>query len=316
MTAEYPGATWAAIPGFGYPQGTHGQNKPKWIILHGTASGDGTAEQQVRYFQSTTDHGVHFVIGKDGKVFQMVRLADAAYGNCCIDPPKHDAFWDTALKSFNNLNLCTISIEHCKTHSDNSDQLTPAQQEASFQLVAWLCERLKIPARPADAGGGITGHYSMNGINRANCPGAYPWAALWSYLKGENMVPRGWTDDPVKEVLTAPNGIQLRTGMRNWVLNHAPWPPEDMPQAPTYRLDPISPALPGAGGGVRTDFLYESVGWTAAWNGERLLPVAKEVALLKHEIEQLKQQPPAPPSGPSKAEAAIAALAQALNLPS
>lgn len=190
MAAEYPGAIWAAIPGFGFPTGTHGQNKPGWIILHGTASGDGTAAEQVRFFQGNNQHGVHFVIGKDGQVVQMVALADAAYGNCCIDPPKHDAFWDEVLKTFSNLNCCTISIEHCKESANNSDILTSEQQAASFALVAWLCKHLNIPARPADVHGGITGHFSMNGINRANCPGWYPWNALWSFLGGA-MVPQG-----------------------------------------------------------------------------------------------------------------------------
>ena len=185
MTAEYPGATWAPIPGFGFPMGAHGGNTPLFIILHGTASGDGTAQQQVAFFQGNNQHGVHFVIGKDGAVFQMVQLADAAYGNCCVDPaPAHAPFWDTILQRFPNLNCCTISIEHCKIAADNSDPLTPAQQDASFKLVAWLCKTLNIPARPADVSGGITGHFSLNGINRVNCPGTYPWQALWSYLTG------------------------------------------------------------------------------------------------------------------------------------
>jgi N-acetyl-anhydromuramyl-L-alanine amidase AmpD len=94
MSAEYPGASWAPIPGFGYdPRGSHGRegHAPKWIILHGTASGDGTAEQQARWFQGQRDHGVHFVIGKNGQVIQMVSLADAAYGNGILGA-KHDAF--------------------------------------------------------------------------------------------------------------------------------------------------------------------------------------------------------------------------------
>ncbi len=187
MSAEYPGASWVPIPGFGFPTGTHGQNKPRFIIVHATAGGDGTAMGQVNFFRNQSDHGVHFAIGRDGQVVQMVALADAAYGNCCIDEAKHDAFWDVVLREVNNLNLRTISIEHCKRSTDNSDTLTPAQQEASFKLIAWLCERLKIPARPADVNGGITGHYSLNGINRAHCPGPYPWAQLWAYLQPKGM---------------------------------------------------------------------------------------------------------------------------------
>jgi N-acetyl-anhydromuramyl-L-alanine amidase AmpD len=211
--AEYPEATWYPIPGFGFPQGSHGQNKPRWIILHGTASGDGTAMQQARYFASTTSHGVHFVIGKDGQIVQMIALADAAYGNGIIQSP-HDAWWTSA----KNPNLETISIEHCKTKPDNSDVLTPAQQDASFKLVAWLCQKLSIPARQADGFGGITGHYSIEGIDRKNCPGNYPWEALWSYLKeGAMAIPDGWKDDGA--TLIAPNGQQLTGIWRDLVVN-------------------------------------------------------------------------------------------------
>ena len=185
MAAEYPGASWVACPGFGFPTGTHGQNHPRWIILHGTASGDGTAEQQARFFAGTSAHGVHFVIGKDGTVIQLVALADAAYGNGIIQAP-HDSWWTPAV----NPNLQTISIEHCKMAADNSDLLTPAQQDASFRLVKWLCDRLNIPARKADASGGITGHFSIEGVDRKNCPGPYPWDELFNFLGG-SMVPTG-----------------------------------------------------------------------------------------------------------------------------
>lgn len=209
MSAEYPGAGWVACPGFGFPQGAHGRNgqQARWIVLHGTASGDGTAEQQARYFSGASDHGVHFVIGKDGTVIQLVALADAAYGNggpTAQEMQQHQyaAFWQPTLDAGVNLNLVTVSIEHCKIASDNSDVLTPAQQDASFRLVAWLCQTLSIPPRQADEQGGITGHCSINGIERVNCPGVYPWEALWSVL-GASMTPKG----PFYQVTAGQNGV-------------------------------------------------------------------------------------------------------------
>lgn len=191
MSAEYPGAGWVPCPGFGFPLGAHGRNgqTARWIILHGTASGDGTAQQQAQFFSGATDHGVHFVIGKDGAVIQLVALADAAYGNGGPTDQElavhaYDHLWDAEIASGVNLNLVTVSIEHCKTASDNSDVLTPAQQDASFKLVAWLCKTLNIPPRRADSNGGITGHFAINGIERIHCPGLYPWDALWNSLGG------------------------------------------------------------------------------------------------------------------------------------
>lgn len=183
MSAEYPAAQWIPIPGFGYdPAGSHGRegHAARWIIVHKTASPNATAQQIASYFQGDNQNGTHFVIGRDGSVIQMVALGDAAYGNAPVNPAKHDAFWDT-LNGLNP-NFVTCSIEHCTTTIDNSDPLTPAQQDASLKLIAWLCKTLNIPARPADANGGICGHNSIDGINRALCPNNYPWDALWSYL--------------------------------------------------------------------------------------------------------------------------------------
>ncbi len=188
--AEYPAASWVTIPGFGYdPQGSHGRegHTPRWIVLHGTASGTPNAIDIARYFQGDPNNGTHFVIGRAGEVIQMVHLGDAAYGNGGptaeeLSEHKYAAFWQPTLNAGINFNFVTVSIEHCKITSDNSDQLTPAQQESSFKLVAWLCKTLNIPAWPADENGGITGHFSINGIERVDCPGSYPWDALWSYL--------------------------------------------------------------------------------------------------------------------------------------
>ncbi len=189
MTAEYPVASWVGIPGFGYdPAGSHGRegHPARWIILHGTADPGATAQDIANYFASDPNNGTHFVVGRDGEVIQMVSLGDAAYGNAPVNPAKHDAFWDVL--DGDNPNFYTVSIEHCNWGRDqsgtpnNGDPLTPAQQAASFALVKWLCQKLNIPARPADASGGITGHFSLDGVNRVDCPGNYPWSALWAHL--------------------------------------------------------------------------------------------------------------------------------------
>ncbi len=224
MTAEYPDATFVPCPGFGFPNGSHGRlgHVVRWIILHGTASGDGTAEEQARFFSGTAQHGVHFVIGKDGKVMQLVALADAAYGNGILQQP-HDSWWTASV----NPNLVTVSIEHCKVKSDNSDVLTPEQQASSFKLVKWLCERFNIPGRKADASGGITGHFSIEGIDRKHCPGPYPWDALFAFLGGAPvpqdggaMVPQGPFVFPTvgKEI---PSGTTFRQIIKGFGLTDA-----------------------------------------------------------------------------------------------
>lgn len=160
--------------------------KPSYIILHGTAGGT-SAEAIANYFATTQGGGSpvssHYVIGQDGTIVQCVSEADGAWANGAFSAG-HDAFWDESI----NPNLITVSIEHCKPSSDNSDALTDAQRASSLRLVQGICDRWGILKQPADANGGITGHFSMDPINRRNCPGLYPWSELWDASKGENTV--------------------------------------------------------------------------------------------------------------------------------
>ncbi len=160
--------------------------RPRYIILHGTAGGD-NAENIATYFASTQGGGnpvsSHYVIGRDGTIVQCVSEEDGAWANGALTAG-HDYWWDPAI----NPNDITISIEHCKPSIDNSDNLTPEQQDASFLLVRHICQRWNILMGPAGAGGGITGHFSLDPVNRSNCPGPYPWNELWTFLKGENTM--------------------------------------------------------------------------------------------------------------------------------
>lgn len=206
MQAEFPGALWVPGPNFGFPgQGDHGRMgfPIRYLILHGTGWPE-TLDQYIA--EGPRTGGVHYMIGKDGRVVQFVREADASWGNGKVEPGA-EAFW-RAWKTDNpaamtipgvvNPNLTTISIEHEKHAKDNSDTLTEAQQAASFQLVAYLVRKYDIPRKRADGtDGGITGHSSMEPVTRSFCPGPYPWDALVAYLaaRAHGGVPAGWRDD-------------------------------------------------------------------------------------------------------------------------
>ncbi|GAC1620387.1 MAG: hypothetical protein NVS4B9_11340 [Ktedonobacteraceae bacterium] len=180
------------IPNGNYFAGRNGL-RPHYVMLHGTAGGT-SAQGIANYFATTQGGGSpvssHYVIGQDGTIVQCVAEEDGAWANGAFSAG-HDAFWDESI----NPNLITVSIEHCKPSSDNSDALTDAQRVASFRLINDICNRWNIPKHPADANGGITGHFSIDPINRSQCPGLYPWSQLWDALKGENTVLN--LDDPV-----------------------------------------------------------------------------------------------------------------------
>lgn len=164
-------------------------NKAAFVIVHGTASAPGaTAQSIAEYFQGTenTNNPVsaHYIIGKDGFVVQCNREADGAWANGYITS---GLWWKDLGVNPNNV---TISIEHVKYASDNSDELTLAQKRASFALIQHICARNNIPPRQADKNGGITGHFSIDPVNRSRCPGNYPFDELWQFLgeQGDAML--------------------------------------------------------------------------------------------------------------------------------
>lgn len=186
---QYPGSLWMPHRQFWAGRGGH---NARYIIIHGTATpGISTAQGIGRLFQSRAgktsgpdDGGTHYIVGKDGTVVQGVKEQDSAWGNGVITAG-HDDWWGTR----GNPNLETISIEHVKVSAQNSDALTLAQMQAAFGLIEYLCNKWNIPKRWADSGGGITGHFSIDPINRRFCPGLYPWDELFQALTATSGSP-------------------------------------------------------------------------------------------------------------------------------
>lgn len=180
---------------------------PSWIILHGTAGGSSALNIANFFADPASQVSSNYVVGLAGEIICCVDESNASWANGPISGPPgvggdgihHDSWWDTAAP---NPNYVTISIEHVKLHDDNSDTLTPAQQASSFALVLDICKRNGIPMRAANASGGITGHFSMDPVNRSRCPGTYPWAALWTYLGGN--------------AVTTPNKYQVADAAAEW----------------------------------------------------------------------------------------------------
>jgi len=157
---------------------------PKYIINHGTA---GSATGTIAWFQNTASQvSAHYLVCQDGKIYQFVDEDKSAWANGGLSAG-HDPIWSSDV----NPNLITISIEHEKPDNNNATPLTAAQALASFGLQSRICKRWNIPAREADANGGITGHFSIDPVDKKNCPGVYPWTGLFAFLKdthGEDMI--------------------------------------------------------------------------------------------------------------------------------
>jgi hypothetical protein len=229
--------------------------KPKYICLHGTAGGS-SAENIANYFAtSTVQASTHLIIGQDGHIVQGVSMNQAAWGNGVLTAGHASYLPDNV-----NPNLTSISIEHVKPSNDNSDVLTSIQVQKSFQVVQCICDTYGIPKRAGDGNGGVISHADIDPVNRARCPGPYPWDALWAYLKGGTtcMVPQGWKDDG--KVLSF-GGIPVDAGFRTYILSH-PWDAANVPLGPAYGASPVQLHRPDLGAGTRQLFKFGLLWWT------------------------------------------------------
>ncbi|HEV2236397.1 MAG TPA: peptidoglycan recognition family protein [Ktedonobacterales bacterium] len=306
MGADEAGALWVPT--------THcdvGANRPRYVILHGTGSSlSETAQNVAQFFQSNSPPtSTHYVIGRDGTVVQCVAEADAAWGNGVISAGA-DAWWT------GDPNLVTISVEHVNDAS-NSTALSPAQQAASFALIGHICDRHGIPKRPADASGGVTGHYSIDPVNRARCPGNYPWVALFAALEGKVM----WTQQSDGSYVDA-GGHKIGTGCYAWLASHnmttaqaladETWTSGDWAACPLDNgtLLTVHKTVDATGAEqFDVEATLASWSWLSAWQAQ--VALAKQVAELQAQLAQAGQGDAEAAKKAAAFDAIVAALATA-----
>ena len=287
MGSEYADAVDMFLPTY-YSYST---NAHKAIVQHCTG-GNMTVQSIYNTFLSSM-RSAHFGIGLDGTVAQFVPLARGAGGNCCPDST-HNAYWNPLISQYGNLNLCTISIEHCND-SSQSLQMPPAQMEASNKLTLWLCQQYGLG--PGD----IWGH---NSIDSTNCPGSVFYDTYWSqmmaYVKngGGSMIPQGWSDDST--TLKSPNGVPVVMGFRDYILAHT-WDAANWALGPEVGLTQLEASNPSLGGGTQQMFRYAMLGYTQAkgvfveWLGVELNYTRNEYAALFGAYQKLLGSQPGNP---------------------
>ena len=86
-------------------------------------------------------------------------------------------------------------------------------------------------------------------------------------------VPTGWKDDG--KTLTAPNGVPVVQGFREYVLENN-WDAGNVPLQPEAGRNPLEDSNPSLGGGTWQPFRWTVLEWTAdrgvfvAWCGQEL----------------------------------------------
>ncbi len=145
------------------------------------------------------------------------------------------------------------------------------------------------------------------------------WASLlqfnqvWTFAQiGPGAtVPQGWSDDPTKGVLTAPNGITVRMGFRQWILTHA-WNAEDWPLEEEHARDQLELSNPTLGGGTQLRCRTTTLEWTQqrgvfiAWTGPELIELERQLA-------QAEQHPTLPAAAKQQLLSDLAAVEKAVQ---
>ncbi|HEY9300885.1 N-acetylmuramoyl-L-alanine amidase [Microcoleus sp. FACHB-53] len=129
------------------------------IVVHYTTAG--TVSGTIAHFKNPTSQvSAHYVIDKNGDIYQMVKDSDKA--------------WHAA-----NANRTTIGIEHV---AKVGDRLTEMQEKSSIHLIKWLMTEYKIPKEnikahqqiiPTSCPGNIFG----DAIDDTNLPKFKAWVA-------------------------------------------------------------------------------------------------------------------------------------------
>ena len=161
---------WIPSPNWGYPRGTKGYIKRVAIVDHvmdgfmvGTRS---------KFLNAASLASAHIGVSRKGEFEQYVDFDNAAWAHGKVNNPS----WPLLIPNLNP-NKYTISIEH---EGYSGQPLTEEQYQATLWLHKVLCAAYDIVPGPDT----IIGHYRIDSVNRANCPGpAFPFGRLLEDLE-------------------------------------------------------------------------------------------------------------------------------------
>ena len=117
----------------------------------------------------------HYLVTRDGRIYQLVKDEDTAWHAGIVNKPSWPLYDRT------NPNRYTLGIEH---EGLPNEPLAEPQYQATLWLHRQLVNKHGIPVDRDH----IIGHYRIDSVNKANCPGPkFPWDRLFADLKGGNQ---------------------------------------------------------------------------------------------------------------------------------
>lgn len=158
--------------------------KPDLIVYHIC---DCSVKETIEIFQDTKmERSSNFIIGKDGKVYQMVDIRDKAWCQGLAPERIKNARLPVVRERNVNPNLYCISIEHEGVYNETHGKLTDAQLAATIELSKHILAQVKsfygtdIPIDRQH----LVGHCDIDPIRKSYCPGElFPFDEILAALK-------------------------------------------------------------------------------------------------------------------------------------
>lgn len=128
----------------------------------------------------------NYIVGKDGKVVQMVDIREKAWCQGLPQDAIQRAKLPAVVERNVNPNFYCISIEHEGVYKETHGKLTDAQLAATIELTRHILSEVKeyfgtdIPVDRQH----LVGHCVIDPVNRSYCPGElFPFDEVISALK-------------------------------------------------------------------------------------------------------------------------------------
>ena len=169
-----------------------------------------------------SDASAHYLVNKDGTVWQFVREEDTAWANGAVNAPDRTIGWlDDCLRRAQNPNRLTISIE---TERRWWEPLTDAQYAALVALARAILDRHGLVAARET----VIPHAAIDSVDRAHCPGNLDWPRLLADLA------------PPQELVFPATGQAVRGAFRAFWQANGGLPIFGYPLTGEYRSDGLT----------------------------------------------------------------------------
>jgi len=219
---------------FGYPKGTQGRNGHSIVGVGVHISGARWASNLSWIQNPSSNASYNCIVRRAGSKMLLVPERNAAYSHGRVNRPS----WPL-LKSGVNPNLYTLSI--ARTGS-NQNEWTEKQMDSTVEVIMYWSEKYGFPPRWPY----VFGHFHIDSVNRAYCPGEEFFEELLKRLEREEIKKE-------KKIIEEDDEDMAR---RNWVPITGDWDGSGKTRVGFYRREDAKVFLNTSNTGGNADIEY------------------------------------------------------------